>query len=71
MSKTLFDCQKYNSALKQNPEMKHTIEVMKRTVFLRQIYSKLVQDISCVAGQRSKQRAIAIHHNEAELIVVC
>ena len=51
--------------------MKHTIEVMKRTVFLRQIYSKLVQDISCVAGQRSKQRAIAIHHNEAELIVVC
>ena len=40
------------------------------TVLLWQIDHKLVEDFSRVSGQRTKQRAVAVHHNEAKLAVV-
>ena len=40
-------------------------------MFLGQIYSELVKDFSSVAGQRSEERAVAVHDDESELVVVC
>ena len=34
-----------------------------------ELYRELVQDLARVAGQRAEERAVTVHHDEAELVV--